>query len=209
MAERPEEKEKEMQMSQGRIRLNKLALGATALIAGVALIAAACGGGTSSKDKTATAAAKGGTTPAATAAATKPAATAAATSAATKAATTPAAGATTAASGAAGGVKVGDTTKLGKVLTDDKGMTLYTYKNDTTPGKSACNGGCATAWPPATAASAPKVDGATGEFTLITRDDGTKQVAYKGAPLYRYAADKAAGDTTGDGVGGVWSAAKP
>jgi hypothetical protein len=80
-------------MSRGRFRLNELALGATALIAGVALIAAACGGGTSEKDKTATAAARGGTAPAATAAATK----SAATSPATKVAT-PAAGATSKAS---------------------------------------------------------------------------------------------------------------
>lgn len=182
-----------------RSRFGKIAFGASALIAGVSLVAAACGGGTSSADKTATAAKGGGTTPAAT-------------NAATKAATTPAAAATTAAtaaSGASGGVKIGDTTKLGKVLTDDKGMTLYTFKNDTTPGKSSCNGGCATNWPPVMATSAPKVDGATGEFTVITRDDGAKQVTYKGAPLYLYAADKAAGDTNGDGVGGVWSAAKP
>lgn len=188
-----------------------MAFGVTALVVGAALVGAACGGGTSDKDKTATAAAKGGgATPAATGAATKAAATPAATAAATKAATTPASGATTAAaSGASGGVRVGDSAKLGKVLTDDKGLTLYTFKNDTTPGKSSCNGGCATNWPPAMATAAPKVDGATGEFTLITRDDGAKQVAYKGAPLYTYAADKAAGDTNGDGVGGVWSAAKP
>lgn len=182
-----------------------MALGGTALVVGAALIGAACGGGTSDKDKTATAAKGGGTTPAATSAATKAAATSAATAPASGATTA----ATTAASGASGGVKVGDTTKLGKVLTDDKGLTLYTFKNDTTPGKSSCNGGCATNWPPALATTAPKVDGATGEFTLITRDDGAKQVAYKGAPLYTYAADKAAGDTNGDGVGGVWSAAKP
>ncbi len=184
-------------MNQGRFRLSTWALGATVLIGGVALIGAACGG-TSSADKTATAA-KSGTTPAVTAAA-------------TKAATTPAAGATTAAttaaSGTVGGVKVGDT-KLGKVLTDDKGMTLYVFKNDTTPGKSACNGGCATNWPPATASAAPTVAGATGAFTLITRDDGSKQVAYKGAPLYRFASDKAAGDTNGEGVAGIWSVAKP
>lgn len=180
-------------MNQGRFRLSTWALGATVLIGGVALIGAACGG-TSSADKTATAA-KGGTTPAVTAAA-------------TKAATAPAAGATTAASGAAGGIKIGDT-KLGKVLTDDTGMTLYVFKNDTTPGKSACNGGCATNWPPAMASTVPTVAGATGAFTLITRDDGSKQVAYKGAPLYRFASDKAAGDTNGEGVAGIWSVAKP
>ena len=208
------QKQEETRLNHERSRRNKLALGATALIAGVALVAAACGGGTSSKDKTATAAAKGGTTPAATTAATKSAATAAATSAATKAATTPSAGATaasTAASGGTGdaGVKVADTAK-GKTLTDGAGLTLYTFDNDKTAGKSSCNGGCATAWPPLMGAAAPTgVTGASGEFTVVTRDDGSKQVAYQGKPLYRFATDKAPGDTNGDGVGGVWHLAAP
>jgi predicted lipoprotein with Yx(FWY)xxD motif len=182
-------------------------------VATTALLAAACGGGTSSTDKTATAAAKGGTTPAA-ASPTKAAATVASTpvttpqataAAATAQATQPAASA-----GGAATVNVSDTA-LGNVLTDDKGMTLYVFKNDTTgSGKSACNGQCATAWPPLMGAAAPAMPaGATGDFTVITRDDGTKQIAYKGMPLYRYANDKSPGDTIGEGVGNLWTVAKP
>ena len=197
-------------MSRGRTRLNKLTLGATVLIAGAALIAAACGGGTSDKDKTATAAAKGGTTPAATTAATKSAATAAATSAATKAATTPAAaGATTAATGNAT-VNVADTA-IGKVLTDDKGFTLYTFKNDVVgSGKSAVPAALLPNWPPLVAtAAATKGAGVTGDLGTATLDDGTKVVSYKGLPLYHFINDKAPGDTKGDKVASIWFVAVP
>ncbi len=104
-------------------------------------------------------------------------------------------------------VATADTAK-GKALTDGAGMTLYTFKPDAAvSGKSACTGACATTWPPLTSsASSPPdaVDGATGTFSLITRDDGAKQVAHNGMPLYRYAGDQKAGDTNGDGIGGVW-----
>jgi predicted lipoprotein with Yx(FWY)xxD motif len=89
-------------------------------------------------------------------------------------------------------------------LTDSKGMTLYTFDKDDA-GASNCNGGCAQKWPPFMAkagATAP----AAG-FTIITRDDGTTQWAKNGAPLYYWIGDKKAGDTTGDGVGGVWHTA--
>jgi predicted lipoprotein with Yx(FWY)xxD motif len=91
------------------------------------------------------------------------------------------------------------------VLTDSKGMTLYTFDKDATPGKSACNGPCATNWPPLTATKAK----AMGDWTVVTRDDGTKQWAYKGKPLYRFAKDTKSGDMTGDGFNnGVWHTAK-
>jgi len=108
-------------------------------------------------------------------------------------------------------IKVGTTAK-GAVLTDSAGFSLYTFDNDKTPGSSSCNGGCAATWPPATTttAAAPSgITGASGAFSVITRDDGTKQIAYNGKPLYRYTPDKAPGDTTGDGVGNVWHLAKP
>lgn len=120
-----------------------------------------------------------------------------------------AASTSTVTSGEATSVKIATTAK-GQVLTDASGFTLYTYDKDT-PGdsKSACSGGCATAWPAATVTGTPaKPAGLTGELTTITRDDGSKQLSYAGHPLYRYAADKAAGDTSGDGVGGVWHVAK-
>lgn len=102
---------------------------------------------------------------------------------------------------------------VGSYLTGADGMTLYIFTKDTAgDGKSVCNGGCATNWPPLVVASLDQVkvdSGATGALALATRDDGTKQVTYKGLPLYYFAADKAAGDTTGQGVGGVWFVAAP
>ncbi|SMQ75958.1 Predicted lipoprotein with conserved Yx(FWY)xxD motif [Devosia lucknowensis] len=88
------------------------------------------------------------------------------------------------------------------VLTDTNGMTLYTFDKDTKgDGKSVCNGDCAVKWPPLMADAAATDD---GDFTVVTRDDGSKMWAYKGWPLYYWYEDMAAGDTKGDGVGGVW-----
>jgi predicted lipoprotein with Yx(FWY)xxD motif len=92
----------------------------------------------------------------------------------------------------------------GNLLVDANGMTLYTFDKDAR-GRSNCYGGCAAAWPPVPVAA----DGrAAGEFTVVTRDDGTRQWAFKGAPLYRYAADAKAGDVNGDNQGNVWHAIK-
>lgn len=100
--------------------------------------------------------------------------------------------------------KTADTAK-GKTLVDDKGMTLYIFDRDA-PGKSNCTAQCATNWPPLTAASDT---GATGDWSVVAREDGTKQWAYKGKPLYRWKDDKKAGDTTGDGFNNVWHVAQP
>jgi predicted lipoprotein with Yx(FWY)xxD motif len=98
------------------------------------------------------------------------------------------------------------TTAKGAVLTDAKGMTLYTFDKDA-DGKSACNGPCATNWPVLKAEASDKPgDG----YTIITRDDGSKQWAYKGKPLYTFAKDQKAGDITGDGfLNGAWHLAQP
>lgn len=87
------------------------------------------------------------------------------------------------------------------VLVGSNGMTLYTFDRDTAPGKSACNGPCATNWPPLLAASGAT---ASGDWSIVTRDDGSKQWAYKGKPVYYWAKDQKPGDRTGDGVNGVW-----
>ena len=98
------------------------------------------------------------------------------------------------------------TTDKGKVLVDAKGMTLYTFAKDA-DGKSMCNGPCATNWPPLAAGADAK---AMGDWTVITRDDGAKQWAYKGKPLYAWVKDGKPGDTTGDGfLNGAWSLARP
>ncbi|KAB0680046.1 COG4315 family predicted lipoprotein [Aureimonas leprariae] len=96
-------------------------------------------------------------------------------------------------------------TKLGPALVDAKGMTLYTFDKDEA-GKSACSGKCAANWPPLAAAAGAKAD---GEWSLVSRDDGAMQWAYKGKPLYGWVKDSRPGDVTGDGVNDVWHIAKP
>jgi len=96
----------------------------------------------------------------------------------------------------------GVTEKDGAFVAPD-GKPLYTFGRDSTPGKSACNGGCATAWPPLAAAADAKAD---GDWTVVTRDDGSKQWAYKGKPLYTYAKDSAGAAATG--VSDNWPLAK-
>jgi predicted lipoprotein with Yx(FWY)xxD motif len=86
-------------------------------------------------------------------------------------------------------------------------MTLYIFDRDITgSGKSMCNDNCAKNWPPLLAPSNAKPIGA---WNAITRDDGSKQWAYQGKPLYYWAQDSKPGDTSGDGVGGAWHVAKP
>jgi len=92
------------------------------------------------------------------------------------------------------------------VLTNAAGMTLYTFDKDAAgSGKSACNGPCAANWPPLMAAADAK---AGGDFSIVTRDDGSKQWAHKGKPLYLWVKDTKPGDRSGDGVNNVWRVAK-
>lgn len=104
---------------------------------------------------------------------------------------------------ASGAIKTMDTAK-GEILTDALGMALYTFDKDA-PGVSNCDGDCAMKWPPVTAPAGAKAD---GEFSLVTRKDGSQQWAFNGKPLYLWQGDKKAGDISGDGVGGVWHLAK-
>jgi predicted lipoprotein with Yx(FWY)xxD motif len=92
------------------------------------------------------------------------------------------------------------------VMTESRGMTLYTFDKDPVgAGKSVCNGPCAKNWPPFMATSSDK---ASGDWSIITRDDGSRQWAYKGKPLYLWAKDMKPGDKTGDGVNKVWHVVK-
>ncbi|MFT3815953.1 MAG: hypothetical protein QM740_21780 [Acidovorax sp.] len=99
-------------------------------------------------------------------------------------------------------------TTLNGVLVGPNQMTLYVFDKDTAgSGKSVCNGGCAANWPPliAPAAAAPIMD-----WSVVTRDDGNKQWAYKGRPLYYWVKDAKPGDKTGDGfLNNAWHAARP
>jgi predicted lipoprotein with Yx(FWY)xxD motif len=107
-------------------------------------------------------------------------------------------------------VQVGKNDQLGSFLEDNKGMTLYLFTKDT-PNTSNCYDKCATAWPPLLTtdktASGDGVD--ASKLGTTTRKDGTTQVTYNGWPLYYYVKDKAAGDVTGQDVGGVWYVISP
>lgn len=106
---------------------------------------------------------------------------------------------------AAAPAKIADSSK-GKIYVDAKGMSLYTFDKDST-GKSACNGPCAENWPPLMAAADAK---ASGDWSVVTRDDGKKMWAHKGKPLYTFKKDTKAGDVSGDGfLNGAWHLAKP
>ena len=91
--------------------------------------------------------------------------------------------------------------KGGKVFADAKGLTLYTLDRDAS-GKSTCNGACEQTWSPV---RAPALANASlGDWSAIRRDDGTRQWAYQGKPLYTFARDAKAGDIGGDGADAVW-----
>ena len=94
----------------------------------------------------------------------------------------------------------------GGKLTDKAGMTLYTFDKDPAgAGKSVCNGGCAKNWPPLAASAGERP---SGNWTVVVRDDGSRQWAYKSKPLYLWVKDQKPGDATGDGFRGVWHVAR-
>lgn len=108
---------------------------------------------------------------------------------------------------------VADNDNLGKILVDAQGRTLYLFEKDTGT-RSTCTGACAAEWPPL------RVDGSAALGTGLTagkvgttaRSDGKAQVTYNGHPIYRYAADRKAGDIDGQGItafGGGWFALSP
>lgn len=91
------------------------------------------------------------------------------------------------------------------VMVNSAGMTLYTFDKDTADsGKSACNGPCAALWP----AVAPADAMVGGDYSVVTRDEGSKQLAYKGKPLYLFSKDQKPGDMTGDNFKDVWHVVK-
>lgn len=91
--------------------------------------------------------------------------------------------------------------KAGGVLADVNGMTVYTFDKDTAgSGKSACNEGCAKMWPPVPVTE----DRVAAPYSTVMRDDGTRQLAYKGKPLYLFAKDTKAGERKGDKMKDMW-----
>lgn len=116
---------------------------------------------------------------------------------------------------AAGGtaVSAAATPKLGKVIVDPEGLTLYDFHKDkgTT---SSCYGSCAQVWPPLLSEGKPQAgEGAvTSKLGTAKRKDGTVQVTYAGHPLYTYVGDMKPGDTTGNNFssfGAKWYALRP
>ena len=94
---------------------------------------------------------------------------------------------------------------IGPILTDQSGMTLYLFTNDTTAGESTCYDKCAENWPPFMAEEPFSLPfSMEGELTTIQRTDGSTQVAYNGIPLYYFIKDTEPGQTNGQGVGDVW-----
>ena len=101
-------------------------------------------------------------------------------------------------------------TGLGKVLVDAQGRTLYLFEADKGP-KSACDGACASVWPPLKATGKPTAGpGVTAsKLGTIKRADGATEVTYNGHPLYTYVGDSAPGQTSGQGLddyGAEWYA---
>jgi predicted lipoprotein with Yx(FWY)xxD motif len=98
---------------------------------------------------------------------------------------------------------------LGTVLVNDDGLTLYLFTNDTGT-KSTCTGDCAATWP-ALATDGQPVAGSGADDSKLgtTGSGGDQQVTYDGHPLYLYSGDSKAGDTNGQGIGGIWFAVTP
>jgi len=175
------------------------AFGATGL---VALMLAGCGGGGSTSSSSAAAASGGSAYEQSTA----------------TTASTPAATATTAASGATAGIATVSVThsgSLGSILVvGPKRRTVYLFAADKGP-MSTCSGACAEVWPPVITTASPKATGGanTSDLGTITRSDGTKQVTYKGHPLYYYAGDGPnGGESTGQAIssfGAPWYVLTP
>jgi predicted lipoprotein with Yx(FWY)xxD motif len=125
--------------------------------------------------------------------------------------TTPSQSATPSANTSASGDLAVADSSLGQIVVDGDGMTVYVFDTDTQGSDaSACTGQCAEKWPAVeTTSDAPIVEGVTGEVATITGIDGGKQLTIDGWPIYTYAGDSAAGDVTGQGVGGIWWAISP
>jgi predicted lipoprotein with Yx(FWY)xxD motif len=110
-------------------------------------------------------------------------------------------------------VGVANNTKLGKILVDSQGRTLYLFQKDSGT-TSSCTGACAAAWPPLRSSGNPVDHGGAAASLVGTsaRSDGKAQATYNAHPLYRFVKDRKRGDTNGEGLlafGGTWFAVSP
>ncbi|MEU4741640.1 hypothetical protein AB0G02_14410 [Actinosynnema sp. NPDC023658] len=101
--------------------------------------------------------------------------------------------------------------KMGEVVQDGDGRTLYRFDKDTPkPAKSNCEGQCAETWPPVLSDGTPQLQGVDPALvSTVKRSDGTEQVTLAGWPLYTYSKDEAPGKWQGQGVGGTWFVVQP
>ena len=101
--------------------------------------------------------------------------------------------------------------KMGKVVQDQNGFTLYRFDKDTVnPSTTACVDKCAKVWPPATTNGNPVLEGVDASLVgTLTRPDGSTQITLKGWPLYRYVGDTKAGQWKGQNVGATWFVVAP
>ncbi|MGW0940720.1 SCO0930 family lipoprotein, partial [Streptomyces sp. NPDC002666] len=109
------------------------------------------------------------------------------------------------------GLSVRKDPKLGDIVVDKRGMTVYRFKKDVAwPMKSACTGACLSKWPVVAPVGKNDVKGVTTKgFVTFDRPDGLKQQAIDCWPLYTFSGDVKPGDTNGQGVGGTWYAVSP
>jgi predicted lipoprotein with Yx(FWY)xxD motif len=115
---------------------------------------------------------------------------------------------TTAAAGEANGATVAvATSKLGDILVDADGRTLYAFTKDKGD-QSVCSGQCATNWPALTGTATAGTGAQAALLSTSNQANGSTQVTYGGKPLYYFAGDAKPGDTNGQGVGKVWFAVR-
>lgn len=109
-------------------------------------------------------------------------------------------------------VGVATDAKLGTILVDAQGMTLYKNIKDKQPGTLACTANCLQTWPALTVTAGVQPSGPAGlpgTLATFTRPEGAVQVTYNDQLLYRFASDTKPGDTNGQGVGNVWFVVTP
>jgi predicted lipoprotein with Yx(FWY)xxD motif len=112
---------------------------------------------------------------------------------------------TTAAQRASGTTVAVASSKLGDILVDGDGRTLYAFTKDKGD-QSACSGGCAANWPALTGTATAGTGVQASMLSTSMQANGDSQVTYGGRPLYHFAGDAKSGDTNGQGVGNLWFA---
>ena len=120
----------------------------------------------------------------------------------------PAAPTTTAGQAAGSATVAVASSRLGDILVDADGRTLYVFTKDKGD-QSACSGECAANWPALTGTATAGAGAQAALLSTATQADGSSQVTYGGKPLYYFAGDAKPGDTNGQGVGSVWYAVTP